>query len=158
MSRGGYRPGAGRKKGSKSKGKIFDSDESARIKEMLSHGLKAKAKIYSDYLGRVRAGEKVSVTEKRLMDKIEAELTAEVSGITGGKSEGLLPLEYMLKIMNDPNEDKELRARMATAAAPYLHARKGEDGTGKKDEKAERAKEAGKGKFAAGRSPITRIK
>lgn len=41
-------------------------------------------------------------------------------------SEKLTPLEYMLKIMRDPNEDKERRAHMAILAAPFCHVRKGE--------------------------------
>lgn len=65
----------------------------------------------------------------------------------------LTPLEYMLKIMNDPNEPKDLRARMAVAAAPYLHERA--DTTAgkktKKEEKQEAAEEASEGKFA----PVT---
>ena len=60
----------------------------------------------------------------------------------------LTPLEYMLKVMNDPDEDKDLRARMAVSAAPYMHPRKGE-GVGKKDEKAERAKAVGGGMYAS---------
>ena len=72
-------------------------------------------------------------------------------------AENLTPLEYMLRVMNDPNEDKELRARMAVSAAPYMHPRKGE-GLGKKDEQGERAKSAGHGKFAAGRPPISLVR
>jgi hypothetical protein len=71
---------------------------------------------------------------------------------------GMTPLEFMLKVMNDPTEDKDLRARMAVSAAPYIHARKGEAGTGKKDEAAERARQAGQGKFAAGRPPLRMVK
>lgn len=67
----------------------------------------------------------------------------------------LTPLEYMLKIMNDPNEPKDLRARMAVAAAPYLHERA--DTTAakktKKDEKEEAANEASEGKFAPASAP-----
>ena len=69
----------------------------------------------------------------------------------------LTPLEYMLKVMNDPDEDKDLRARMAVSAAPYMHPRKGE-GVGKKDEKNEAARRAGQGKFQAGRPPLSVVK
>ena len=34
-----------------------------------------------------------------------------------------LPLDYMLKILNDPAQPQARRDRMAVAAAPYLHAR-----------------------------------
>jgi len=71
-------------------------------------------------------------------------------------SENLTPLEFMLKIMRDPQEDEDRRARMAIAAAPFCHARKGE-GAGKKEEKADKAKQAGVGKFAAGRPPNIKL-
>lgn len=111
MARGGYRPGAGRKKGSKT------------------------------------GDAKTSQKKPAIPDDVAAEAAAE----------GLDPLAYMLKVMNDPKAEKERRDRMAIAAAPFVHPRKGE-GAGKKDEKSERAKEAGKGKFAPGVAPIRVIK
>lgn len=48
------------------------------------------------------------------------------------------PLEYMLKVMNDASSDPEIRARMAVAAAPYVHPKAGEQG--KKELKNEAAK------------------
>lgn len=36
---------------------------------------------------------------------------------------GLTPLEYLLSIMRDENEDKHARRDAAKAAAPYCHAR-----------------------------------
>lgn len=71
--------------------------------------------------------------------------------------QNLTPLEYMLRVMNDEGEDKDLRARMAIAAAPFVHARAGES-KGKKDERGERAKEAGAGKFSAGKPPLKVVK
>lgn len=65
----------------------------------------------------------------------------------------LTPLAYMLAVMNDETEDPDMRARMAIAAAPYIHARAGES-AGKKQEKADRAKKAGAGKFAQGKAPF----
>jgi len=108
MARGGYRPGAGRKKGSK--------------------GVKR---------GTGKSGEK----------KIPADIAAAAA------SENMTPLEYMLKIMNDPGEDKEMRARMAIAAAPFVHARATES-KGKKQDREEKAKAAGSGKFATGVPPV----
>ena len=34
---------------------------------------------------------------------------------------GILPLDYMLRIMRDETADKAARERMAVAAAPYVH-------------------------------------
>lgn len=162
MSRGGYRPNAGRKKGSKDtkprKGSPR-SIEQDKIREMLEYGAKARVRFYQEFLVRMSKGEKLSIAEKKLMEKLGAELAAEVGGEPKktGSVEELEPLTYMLKVMNDPSEDKELRARMAVAAAPYVHTRKGE-GAGKKEDKEERAKAAASGKYASGAPPIRRVK
>jgi len=71
--------------------------------------------------------------------------------------EDLTPLEYMLKIMNDPTVDKARRDRMAVSAAPFMHPRKGE-GAGKKNEREAKAKTAGAGRFAASPPPLRVIK
>ncbi len=62
-----------------------------------------------------------------------------------------LPLEYMVRVMNDPHVDDGRRDRLAVAAAPYLHPKVGE--SGKKEQKAAKAKDAGKGKFAPAAPP-----
>ncbi len=36
---------------------------------------------------------------------------------------GETPLQYMLRVMRDPNADAKRRDAMATAAAPYLHSK-----------------------------------
>ena len=104
MAKGGYRPGAGRPKGAKTKHK-------------------------------------------------KAETVADIN--VAAALENLTPLEYMLKVMRDPNEDEDRRARMAIAAAPFCHARKGE-GSGKED-KADRARTAGAGRFAASKPPNLKV-
>ena len=68
------------------------------------------------------------------------------------KAADLDPLTYMLKVMNDTEADIARRDRMASVAAPYCHPRKGE-GAGKKQDKDDRARAAGKGKFGAGAPP-----
>ena len=73
------------------------------------------------------------------------------------KAANMDPLDYMLKVMNDEDAEPERRDRMAIAAAPFMHPRKGE-GKGKKDERDERAKAASSGKFSAGRAPISLVK
>ena len=101
----------------------------------------------------------MALAEKKMMEKIGEELAAEVNGekppaaVTGEKE---TPLEFMLRIMNDPSQPDEVRARMASAAAPFLHTRKGE-GAGKKEEKNERARTAGAGRFAASAPPVLKV-
>lgn len=115
MSRGGYRPQAGRKPG---------------VKETKPRARKKKSPVIDEPV-------KQKETTKPL--------------------ENYNPLSYMLKVMNDTTADKEMRARMAIAAAPYVHPRQGE-GKGKKDEKDEKAKAAGAGKFAPSAPPIKMVK
>jgi hypothetical protein len=43
------------------------------------------------------------------------------------------PLEYMLRVMCDPNVPEARRDRMAVAAAPYIHGRGAELQLGKKE-------------------------
>lgn len=169
MASGGYRPGAGRKPGSKNKktGKApkkgkeqATPTEKDKIREMLSFSLKAKAKMYQEFLLRVNKGDSLTITEKKMMAELESELLNEVTDEdikSEAELENLKPLEYMLKVMNDPTVNKDRRDRMAIASAPYLHARKG-DGLGKKDELQERAKKAGSGRFAASPSPLKVVK
>lgn len=111
MARGGYRPGSGRKAGTKGTKKGTGTKKTGNPADSLTNDEKDEA-----------------------------------------AAQELTPLEYMLKVMNDKGADKNRRDRMAQAAAPFCHARKGE-GAGKKDEKADKAKNAAKGRFAPGTPP-----
>lgn len=68
-------------------------------------------------------------------------------------NENMTPLDYMLKVMRDENEDKKLRMTMAYYAAPYIHAKPSAGKAGKKEDKEERAKKAGSGRFAPSDPP-----
>jgi hypothetical protein len=46
----------------------------------------------------------------------------------------LEPLEYMMRVYNDPEADQTRRDRMAVAAAPYRHGRAAEMAPGKKEQ------------------------
>lgn len=61
------------------------------------------------------------------------------------------PLDYMLCVMNDESADDERRDKMAMAAAPYLHAKRGD--SGKKEDVLDAAKKASSGKFSASAAP-----
>lgn len=67
------------------------------------------------------------------------------------------PLEYLLKVMNDPGVDTDIRIRCAIAAAPFCHPRAILK-KGKKQEQEERAKQAGQGIFSAGKPPLKVVK
>jgi len=66
------------------------------------------------------------------------------------------PLVWLLALMNEPRAKVFDRRNAAQTAVPYLHGKKGE--AGKKELKADAAKEAGKGKYAAGKPPLTVVK
>jgi hypothetical protein len=164
MAKGGYRPGGGRPKGivetrpQRRKKPRGDNDQ-VKIREILSVGIKAKARMYQDLLQRVGRNESLTITEKRMFLKLGEELTAAVGEkppetVTDGKTE--TPLEFLLRVMNDPNEPRERRDRAAIAACPYVHPRRGEGG--KKDDQKEKAARASSGKFAAGRLPLKLVK
>ena len=161
MASGGYRSGSGRPKGKKDSKprKMTEAQaEAEKIRQMLTLGTKAKAKFYQEFLIRVSKGDKLSLAEKKMMDQLSVELAKELDDPAEPVvSEGLDPLTYMLRVMNDPREDPAVRRQMAAAAAPYCHPRKGE-GVGKKDEKADKARLAGHGRFAPSKAPLSLVK
>lgn len=75
--------------------------------------------------------------------------------IAARKSSGdLTPLDFMLALMRDEDQDLKLRTAMAQAAAPYIHVKPGDVAKGKKEQQQEEATEiASGGKFAPRRSP-----
>jgi hypothetical protein len=52
---------------------------------------------------------------KRKANKFDAEVRAKAA------EEGILPVEYMLRVMRDKRHSTQRRDAMAVAAAPYLH-------------------------------------
>ena len=66
------------------------------------------------------------------------------------------PLEWLLALMNEPRAKVFDRRNAAQTAVPYVHGKKAE--AGKKEQKAEAAKEAGKGKYSQSKPPLTVVK
>lgn len=66
------------------------------------------------------------------------------------------PLEWLLALMNEPRAKVFDRRNAAQTAVPYIHGKKAE--AGKKEQKAEAAKEAGKGKYSQSKPPLTVVK
>lgn len=96
MAKTGFRPGAGRPKGTKT----------------------------------VRA---------KKLDKLPADIRS------AARKSGVSPLDFMLAVMRDENEDMNMRSRMAIAAAPFVHAKPSDSPKGKKAEQERVAKSAGEG-------------
>jgi hypothetical protein len=68
--------------------------------------------------------------------------------------DGEMPLEYLLKVMRDPEAEPRTRLEAAKIAAPFLHAKPGADAGGKKEQRQDAAeKVATGGKFAPAAPP-----
>jgi phage terminase small subunit len=139
MSRGGYRPNSGPLKGAKYKPRTPKPEA----------GVKPKVKVKPV---KVKAPKKPK--QEKTKKAIQAATPPEkkkpvLSEQDAKKAEALnlTPLEYLLQVMNDPDQDENTRIRVAGMAAPFIHPRKGE-GRNKKDDDEEKAKRAGRGKFA----------
>jgi hypothetical protein len=65
--------------------------------------------------GRAKGHPKTGGRSKGGVDKIKREAILAAQGIT--------PLDYMLAIVRNETEDKQVRLDAAKAAAPYVHAR-----------------------------------
>jgi hypothetical protein len=77
---------------------------------------------------------------------------AQADAVGSVKPGQLTPLEYMLGVVNDESADEARRDRMAQAAAPYVHAKPGDQPKGKKEERQEAAEQAA-GRFAVPSGP-----
>lgn len=66
------------------------------------------------------------------------------------------PLEWLLALMNEPRAKVFDRRNAAQTAVPYIHGKKAE--AGKKEQKAEAAKVAGKGKYSQSKPPLTVVR
>jgi len=66
--------------------------------------------------------------------------------IAAKRSKGeMSPLDFMLAVMRDEDQDLKLRTAMAQAAAPYVHSKPSDAPKGKKEEAVEASKTAGAG-------------
>jgi hypothetical protein len=160
MASGGYRPGAGRKVGAKdskprkvAKRKPAPTEQE-KIRQMLSFGTRAKAKMYQEFLQRISQGGTLTTAEKKLMDKIGTELEAEVKVEVPERCDpkDLEASEFLRQTWKDPNVEISLRIRAAEIAF-----RGSDEKRGKKDERADRAKAAGAGKFAPSAPPALKV-
>lgn len=90
---------------------------------------------------------KKKVVEKLTTPTIENDI--KLSGEVLDKKQ--TPLEYALNVMNDPTVEEIRRDRMAIAALPFMHLKKGEGG--RKDKAQEDAEKVSTGKFSSSEPP-----
>jgi phage terminase small subunit len=159
MARGGSRPGAGRPR-------LSEEEKAAR-----AAARKAAAK------GKSKpAAKKKAPAGKRVSPKSAAPAAHAPTGIKAddapaqwpfgtrpptppappAKPSELSPLDYLLSIVRDDEADLKVRMQAAALAAPFVHAKPAPQG--KKDGKADAAKSAGAGKFAAAAPPLKLVK
>ena len=152
MSRGGPRPNFRKKPKFYYfvDGKKFDSLEAASeafgvckttIHYWCSEGYRKRENCWKEL-----RGDAVTYSKKDIPDEIKKE----------AEDAEMNPIDYLLKIMRDVNEDPKRRDTCSYWLLPYMHP-KATTKKGKKQERSERAKSAGKGKFAPGRAPINKV-
>lgn len=66
------------------------------------------------------------------------------------------PRAFLTELMNADQADLRMRLEAAKTLMPYVHGKVADQG--KKEQKADAAKEAGKGKYSQGRAPLTVVK
>jgi len=137
MPRGGYRPGAGRPKGSKTGAKkaVFDPDYAAIFGG--NPIPPAPSEPNSSPAGRT-----AGTPEEPLPVWRDPAKTAEMP-----------PLDYALAVIRDTTVPSDRRDRMCIAVLPYLHKRVADARPTKKDEKDKAAERAAQSRFAPGAPP-----
>lgn len=152
MSRGGYRPNSGPQRGTKYKPRTPKPEAEAKPK------VKAKTKKEPPKKKDIKE-KKIRAPREKVAPQSLPDKAPTLPPEDQKKAEALEldPKAYALKIMNDPNEDKTRRDRMCALLLPFCHPRAGE-GKGKKEEKEDKAANAGKGKFAPSAPPLKVVK
>ena len=129
MARGGSRPGSGRKADPNSARQLKAAKRAESAKAIAPTGEKSEGAPKSWPFGTA--------------PEEPAKPAEDLSSLT--------PLDYLLSVVRDPDEDKARRIQAASIAAPYVHAKKGE-GTGKKEQQAAAAKQVAS-RFSTGAPP-----
>jgi len=153
MSRGGYRPGAGRKKGSGKKAEVKSLPLLAKAEEI--------AAFYAGLMEKARSGQKMTPDDRKQLNALLQDMTlihggGDVAPVTEA-DETKDAKEYLEKLLVSSAIDKKTKIQVANILLPFQHPRLGE-GKGKKEDKEDRAKRAAAGKFAAGKPPIALVK
>ena len=158
MAKGGYRAGSGRPKGvvetKPRRNKVVRQTDNENIKRMLALGLEAKTTLYQEFIDRVKKGDALSIVEKRMMEGIGKALVDELDANRAkAEPENLGADEFLKGVWNNPMVDISLRIRAAEVVF-----RTTADSKGKKEDKEDKAKEAGKGRFSQSKVPISLVK
>lgn len=155
MARGGFRPGAGRKKGTgkKQKADAKNLPFLAKAEEI--------AAFYAGLMEKARSGQKMTPDDRQQLNALLQDMTLIHGGLEVAPAEQADETkdakEYLEKLLAMNGLDKKTKIQVANILLPFQHQRIGE-GKGKKEEKDERAKRAGAGRFAPGKPPLALVK
>ena len=151
MARGGTRPNSGKHRFIfVVEGKKFESLESAAaafgVSKTSIHYWCSEGHRKHENCWKELRDDFIKIPEKDIPDEVKKE----------AEEAEMDPKDYLLKIMRDENEDPKRRDTAAYWLLPNMHP-KATTKKAKKQERSERAKSAGKGKFAPGRAPINKV-
>src|SRR3990172_2762861 len=155
MAAGGYRPNSGPIRGTKYRPRANKKEKIPKVPK--KRGRPPKVKVESAKEKKTIKSVAISPNEA-IVVPVQEPIAPQPTSLApndianAAAAVNLTPLDYLLSVMNNPTEDQNIRIRVAGMIAPFIHPKPGER-TGKKDEKEERAKSAGEGKFKAGRAP-----
>lgn len=113
--------------------------------------------------GSVKKTEKTATKKpkvKKPVDEEKSKLDSEVDAIGKDAAKGVLTKdakEFLESLLESLEVDQKTKIQVANILMPFQHARVGE-GKGKKEEKADRAKAAGEGRFAPRPAPLRVVK
>lgn len=163
MTAGGYRPGSGPMPGTKYRPRANKKEKLPKVPKKRGRPPKVKVNIAASVVKAdiIKKVKKVAVVTEPIVSVSAS--TPPPTSLNPSDIEkeaialNLTPLEYLLSVMNNPAEDKNIRIRVAGMVAPFVHPKPGER-TGKKDEKEEKAKNAAGGKWKTGRAPLLLVK
>ena len=165
MTAGGYRPNSGPMPGTKYRPRANKKEKLLRIPKKRGRPPKAKVNIEASIVKAdiiKKAKKAVDIVEPVVSTPI-LEATTLLTSLAPADIENaaaavnLTPLDYLLSVMNNPTEDKNIRIRVAGMIAPFIHPKPGER-TGKKEIKEDRAKSAGQGKFSPSKHSLALVK
>lgn len=154
MPRGGFRPGAGRKPGASA---VQSVDKPKAAPRQATKPTAKPVARSAPKTKKEKVYDKDGIKTKDAPDnwpfgaKPPPAARTEQAAPPKVELSELMPLDFLLEVMRDGEEDKRVRLQAATLAAPYCHPKKGE--SSKKDEAAAKAKAAGAGKFSRREPP-----
>ena len=155
MARGGYRPGAGRKKGTGKKEKEAEKSLPLLVKA------EEIALFYAGLMEKARSGQKMTPDDRKqlnalLQDMVHVHGGGQIASVEPG-DETRDAKEYLEKLLVSSVIDRKSKIQVANILLPFQHPRVGE-GQGKKDEKSDKAKAAASGKYAPAPAPLMVVK